>query len=162
MEKREGKVGKIIMSTVAVGKVHNDLLFSALEFYTKRNLKLLNRRDGYIIFDTEEESGVLLNNVDGDWELYLNGKNIGLIEKPIFDLCGTSENPMPIVDLYNECKKIIKNNKVNETSNKFLINLFINIGTYLLTTKKPIGEPVKIGYMFLCDVGNKRIELNLN
>lgn len=147
---------------MAAGKAHNDLLFSALEFYIQKNLKLLNRREGYIVFYTEEDSGILLNNVDGDWDLYLNGENVGLMEKAIFDLCGTSENPMPLSDLYNECKNIIKNNKVNETSNKFLINLFINIGTYLLTTNRPIGEPVKIGYMFLCDAGNKRIELNLN
>jgi hypothetical protein len=147
---------------VSVRSAHNDLLFSALEFYTRKPIKEMERGEEYVKFSTENGTGILLSNDVGDWDIYMNGEQIGLIENSVFDLCRTVENPLLLPDLYNRCKDVIKNDKVNETSGKFLINLFINIGTYILTSNRPIGKPTKIGHLFICDLINKRTEFNLN
>jgi hypothetical protein len=145
-----------------VGSARSDLLFTALEFYTLKVIKDIERGEDYVTFSAENSTGIMMSNGDEDWDIYMDGEKIGLIEKEVFDLCRTSENLLPLPDLYNRCKDVIKNVKVNETSSKFIINLFMNIGTYILTSNRLIGKPIKIGHLFICDIINKRTEFNLN
>lgn len=142
---------------------YNDLLLPAIEYYTGEKISVLYRNPVYSSFVTDDgKEGIIVNDSGDGWDIYIENEHLEKMNEYVYELCKIENQNLPLDDLCDKCKKLINDEFIDEKGRSFLIFFYAYIVNYILKTKVKLSKPIKIGYLFLYQLKEKRLELNLN
>ena len=137
----------------------NQALYPVLQHYTGAKIVSISYNDDRLIFNTSwGESGILVENNEGDWEIIIGRELIDMIEKDVFDALVKPSVKSNLEDYIQILDQLSNNQSVSYRS-KILVSQILGIlEEFILNSNFLPKKEIKFGPFWIFSYkGNKFI-----
>jgi len=134
-----------------------DILYPVIEYYLGIRVLAISRGDAYVHFRSSKGYGELKENLNGNWELFLEDELVGNIESCLFKTLVEEKYQPDIATFYKNMKGLLDED-LSLHSRKFVSAVLDSLDYIILNSEINLNTPIIIkGFLVYPLLGKKSL-----
>ena len=139
----------------------SDILFPVIEYYLGHKIEYMEKDESSVYFVTEIGRGEIIQNILGNWDIYIEGEKIEEIENCVYEMVSPSVPNTDTQKYYNDLKTLLNVGLTNR-SKRLIQDIMGSLEYLLLNENVVIRTPLVVDKYFLFTLDKRKEIVCLN
>ena len=126
----------------------SDVMVPMIEYYIGCPVDSIETVDSVVFFSSNDGTGKIYQNEDGNWEVYMNDGKVTEIEGKVFKTILDSKECMDFEKYYIELRDILQEG-LTKRSSVLIRDIMVSLEYLLINEDVKIKNPINIGIYFI-------------